>query len=182
MEIQEVIEQANLIRGYFNDKQMRVLYPIVQSLKEGSVVVEIGTFYGKSSRFFSLTNPKVKITTIDIGGLEDCLGIDPRVLEGGNVEEIRSSSKEQAIGFGRPIDFLFIDGSHEYEDVLQDLELWTPYLHEGSWLVCHDINFDGVKAALDEWKTSEWKKSPKGWSFQEIEYMLIARRGGDNHE
>jgi len=37
-----------------------------------------------------------------------------------------------------PIDFLFIDGDHNYNIVLQDYEQWTPFLKVGGVLGMHD--------------------------------------------
>lgn len=38
----------------------------------------------------------------------------------------------------KPIDFLFIDGDHRYEEVLQDFSDWTPLLKPGGLLAMHD--------------------------------------------
>lgn len=38
----------------------------------------------------------------------------------------------------KPIDFLFIDGDHNYAVVLQDFTDWTPHLKKGGILAIHD--------------------------------------------
>lgn len=173
MNIEDIIQKTNLIRGYFDDKQMRTLYPFVKLLKENSLLVEIGTFFGKSVRFFSLTNPKIKIITIDKGGFEGCQGVDERVLESKNIEVIKLTSKEAASSFKQIIDFLFIDGFHEEKDVKEDLELWTPFLRKEGLLVCHDSNFQGVETAFRNWQNKS------GWQFAEIEDLYITQKGGE---
>ena len=37
-----------------------------------------------------------------------------------------------------PINFLFIDGDHRYEEVLRDFTDWTPHLKQGGILAIHD--------------------------------------------
>ena len=37
------------------------------------------------------------------------------------------------------VDFAFVDGSHEYADVLRDLELLYPLVKDGGWIAFHDV-------------------------------------------
>ena len=49
----------------------------------------------------------------------------------------------------RSVDLLFVDGSHELEDVLTDIDAWTPALRPGATVAFHDsISFPGVAGAL----------------------------------
>jgi hypothetical protein len=55
------------------------------------------------------------------------------------------------------IALLHIDGNHTYEKVKQDLELWTPLVVPGGWVVADDYDWrhgDGPKRAIDEWLAS----------------------------
>lgn len=59
------------------------------------------------------------------------------------------------------IDGLFIDGNHEFQHVMNDIELWSPLLVSGGWLVLHDveaIHVDGPKRAMKELQrdTQHW--------------------------
>jgi hypothetical protein len=40
---------------------------------------------------------------------------------------------------GLPIDFIFIDGWHEYASVLRDFELAFPLVRTGGWIALHDV-------------------------------------------
>ncbi len=58
----------------------------------------------------------------------------------------------------RSLDFVFIDGSHQYEHVKRDIELWEPKVRVGGLLMGHDYDGAGdrrkrfgVKRAVDEW-------------------------------
>ena len=49
----------------------------------------------------------------------------------------------------RSVDLLFVDGSHELEDVLADIDAWEPALRPGATVAFHDsISFPGVAGAL----------------------------------
>lgn len=48
-----------------------------------------------------------------------------------------------------PIDFLYIDASHEFQDVLADIQAWTPHVRQGGIIAGHDMGiFEGVEAAV----------------------------------
>lgn len=46
------------------------------------------------------------------------------------------------------IDFIFLDASHTTEDVLNDIEAWTPKLKEGGVLIGDDYDWQSVKEAV----------------------------------
>ena len=47
-------------------------------------------------------------------------------------------------------DMIFIDGSHEYADVLRDIAIWKARLRPGGLLCGHDRDEPGVRQALNE--------------------------------
>ena len=71
-------------------------------------------------------------------------------------KSIRKNSIEAADQFeDESLDFVFIDASHEYEDVKKDIQIWLPKIKKGGILAGHDyyIGYDyfpGVKAAVNE--------------------------------
>ncbi|MGH7330009.1 MAG: class I SAM-dependent methyltransferase, partial [Polyangiaceae bacterium] len=69
----------------------------------------------------------------------------------GCVISIRTTSAEARVVYdGEPIDLLFIDGSHDYEDVLADIDLWTPLLADNAIVAFNDPYSPGVNRALRE--------------------------------
>ena len=48
------------------------------------------------------------------------------------------------------VDFAFIDASHEYSDVLDDICAWWPKIKAGGTLAGHDLLFQGVGQAVRE--------------------------------
>jgi predicted O-methyltransferase YrrM len=41
---------------------------------------------------------------------------------------------------GQPIDLLFIDDGHYYEDDVVEFKIWKPMVRPGGWICFHDIN------------------------------------------
>lgn len=50
----------------------------------------------------------------------------------------------------KSLDFFFIDASHTYKNVKQDLISWIPKLKDDGWMLGHDINYPSVEAAVRE--------------------------------
>jgi hypothetical protein len=67
------------------------------------------------------------------------------------VTPIASKSQDAADGFDRPIELLFVDGSHDYDDVKADFEQWVPKLVEGGTLAVHDTTlWEGPKRVVED--------------------------------
>jgi hypothetical protein len=54
---------------------------------------------------------------------------------------VASLSQAAADGFDEPIELLFVDGSHEYDLVLEDFEKWVPKVVVGGWVAFHDTTW-----------------------------------------
>ena len=50
-------------------------------------------------------------------------------------------------------DYIFIDGNHSYEYVLEDIALWYPKLKNGGVFAGHDFDLECVRKAVYEYKT-----------------------------
>lgn len=48
------------------------------------------------------------------------------------------------------LDFVFIDADHSEQGCRADIEAWLPKIRPGGWIMGHDINWPGVKAAVDD--------------------------------
>ena len=75
-----------------------------------------------------------------------------------NCQIVRSTSNEFLTGIiefeqltGPSFDFVFLDGSHDYEDVKWECENYSQIIKLGGMLCGHDYNiFEGVNKAVDE--------------------------------
>lgn len=71
---------------------------------------------------------------------------------------LRLTSK-QAIKILDPADLIFLDGSHEYEDVKWECENYSKLVNPGGVLSGHDYNiFEGVNKAVDEFSKQTGKE------------------------
>lgn len=112
-------------------------------LEKNSIIVEIGTAQGGSAYLFA-TSAKAKnvsIYTYDLFPSNEAF----ENLKG--LTDVHSISKSSAIGakewprkYGKPINLLFIDGSHTLENVYLDFISWLPYVKAGGKILFHDFD------------------------------------------
>ena len=100
-----------------------------------------------------------------------------------NIEIIRAKSSEAVDDFeDESIDFLFVDGNHSYNYVLEDLELYYPKVKQGGVITGDDYymnadNYEGEKMvqeavndfaekySLELQKRGSHRGYPKNWIF-----------------
>ena len=169
---------------------------MVKIYPDNSHFVEIGSWKGRSSSFMGVeiikSGKKIKFDCIDpwMGDL-DTLGdvYDPFVPKNtnpdwlyvefinnvepvsGSINPIRLKSTEAVEMYeDRSLDFIFIDGSHEYEDVKEDLSVWYSKVKRGGTIAGHDYTtYPGVKKAVDEFfNPGEIKIVKSYWIFNKI--------------
>ena len=56
------------------------------------------------------------------------------------VVPIVQTSEQAAADFTEPVEFIFIDGEHEYDFVKRDFELWFPRVIDGGIMAFHDTS------------------------------------------
>jgi len=76
-----------------------------------------------------------------------CLNVGHHILSG-KVRIIRCDHGD--VQFDGKADMVFIDGSHEYEDVKRDILFWKDKLVAGGLLCGHDFDWQTVIQAVEE--------------------------------
>jgi hypothetical protein len=67
------------------------------------------------------------------------------------IKVIRKSSCDAVKDYkNNSLDMVFIDASHDYENVLKDIHAWLPKVRSGGILAGHDINYHAVSRAVAE--------------------------------
>lgn len=141
------------INGMMSDLELNWLYNTAMNME---VIVEIGSYEGKSTHALLSGNIYGKVYTIDPYSTEDfndkCyLKMLDNLSSFKNHYVYRKPSNEAYNLFtDKTIDMLFIDGDHSYESVKLDIELWLPKVKK---LICgHDYNnyYPDVKKAVNE--------------------------------
>lgn len=54
------------------------------------------------------------------------------------------------------LDFVFIDADHSEAGARADIAAWGPKIRPGGWIMGHDINWPGVRAAVDDLVPGYW--------------------------
>ncbi|MHB8638633.1 MAG: class I SAM-dependent methyltransferase [Candidatus Acidiferrales bacterium] len=154
-EWRRTLSLINSIEGWLLPGQDRWLFDAAYSLPDRANIVEIGSFKGRStcSLAFGCRGTQKRVFAVDTFNGNDCdFGYRDFSKEfSRNVERCGLSkyvqpvvglSSEVAKTWNRPIDLLFIDGSHRYEDVLMDFEGFSPHVVPGGIVAFHDVSED----------------------------------------
>lgn len=122
---------------------------IARNCKYG--IVEIGVLFGETTkRFCESAPPGVEVYAID-PFIPDSMNINlignehlvaNKLSKFDNFNLFVDYSYNVVNNFSYKYDYLFIDGSHNYNDVKQDLEDWLPGLQKGGYVSLHDSAMD----------------------------------------
>jgi predicted O-methyltransferase YrrM len=153
------------IPGWFD---FFILYAEMVEKFNNAVFMEIGTWKGRSTVYMGSkikeSGKNIKLYALDIFG--PFISEDKPVDTSDIYEEFLSNIepfKDIIIpmkGDSRVIhnqfpdksfDFIFIDGGHDYESVIDDIKGWYPKLKEGGIFGGHDIDWPGVNKAVKEY-------------------------------
>lgn len=153
-----------------NDEKL-ALNILAQSFKRDVVAVEIGSYLGASSCFIASglskksvlycidtwgnhamkynendTDPEERDTHEDFVKNTDKYAHKIKMIRKWSYDAIGDLKKDV-----HAIDFLFVDGDHNYDGVKKDWDLYSQLLKEGSIVVFHDTGWaEGVKKVIEE--------------------------------
>ncbi|MEH1992648.1 class I SAM-dependent methyltransferase [Nostoc sp.] len=154
---QNIHDAVESIEGFMVPGQEEYLFNKVKSLPEDAVIVEIGSFKGRSTvaMAYACIGTKRKIYSIDTWDGNDADFSERQFFEVWQ-QNVQLNGLEQYViplrGYShhvlscwdkltnsKAIDFIFIDGSHQYLDVLKDFELSFSLVKNGGWIAFHDV-------------------------------------------
>ena len=137
--------------------------------QEHTEMIEIGSYMGESTMMFATSNMFNKIHAIEpFKGEEefnDLFGYDWETVKKEYLLNTRHWDNRDIITLWEDysydiadefkdgsVDFIYVDGSHEYEDVKRDIELYLPKIKQGGFIAGHDYMdyFEGCKKAVNE--------------------------------
>lgn len=157
------------IPGFFSYHEL--YRNVVSQAESGAHFVEVGSWKGKSAAFMAVeianSRKKIRFDCVDVW-----LDTDPEEYAGDGdsmrsppyeaflrntatvaefVNPIRLPSVEAAKLYAdKSLDFVFIDGAHDYDNVRDDIAAWRQKIRLGGILAGDDFPADGVKRAVTE--------------------------------
>jgi predicted O-methyltransferase YrrM len=158
------------IQGWFNYES--IYDRAVQSAGSDAHFVEVGSWRGRSTAYMAViianSGKRIRFDAVDTwrGSPAEAVHMnDPAVIADtlynefiANMEPVKSivnpirmTSVAAAETYpDASLDFVLIDGSHEYQDVVDDILAWKPKLKPGSVLAGDDYAWPGVQRAVME--------------------------------
>src|SRR3954462_11430800 len=145
------------IPGWLTDEEGEALYELARACRGDGVIVEIGSWKGKSTVCLALGSQEgssVPVYAIDPHTDHRFGDFKTNIERAGIADLVRpiaSLSQAAADGFAESIQLLFVDGSHEYDLVREDFEKWVPKVVDGGWVAFHDTTWtDGPRKVVGD--------------------------------
>lgn len=152
-EFRRAFPQIAPIPGWLQDDQEKWLFKSARALPDGVNIVEVGSFKGRSTCClgFGCLGSRKRIFAVDSfnGNDSDFHERDFFAEFWANVERcglslyvepVKGFSSEVAKTWNKPIHLIFIDGSHQYDDVLADFFGFLPHIVPGGLIAFHDVD------------------------------------------
>lgn len=194
----ETARRLDEVPGCLSREQGLLLCHLARTAPAAGDIVEIGSFLGKSTLWIAhgaaAAGADVRVVSIDPHDGHERPAIDAPIPDGGDtfstfqenvarfgfatcVVPLRQRSRDAGRTWNSPIRLLWIDGSHDYADVRDDLALFSPHVVPRGFLALHDTggrHFPGVRKALEAFLAG----TDAFEQVLELRNMAVARRRG----
>jgi MMP 1-O-methyltransferase len=170
-----LIDKLNInnIKGFLDEKEAICLYDLALISSSKGPCLEIGSYCGKSAAYIGSACRKTRSILFSLDhhngseeqqpgeayfdselldketGKIDTLKFFRKTISDYNLENsvIPIIGRSEIVGkyWQTPLSLIFIDGSHAYESVLNDFNIWSKHLIKGGYLIFHDIFPDPEK-------------------------------------
>jgi len=141
---EEARELARDTKGWLRSEEGEALFALASRCRPPGVIVEIGSYMGKSTTWLakgSRSGSGLKVCAVDPHGENTFEGF-ARNMKRARVEDLVvpyvMTSAKAAREIHESVALAFVDGSHTYDGVKSDVELWFPKVVEGGYMAFHD--------------------------------------------
>lgn len=163
------------IKGHFD---YSLIYDEALDRVQGhAVFVEIGSYYGRSAAYMGEEIKRrllpVKFYCVDpwAGTMKCPNDIFPEFQRNISragvwdyVTPIRQRSVDAALNFeDGTVDFVFVDGDHSFDAVVEDILTWRPKLKATGRMAGHDIDREDVLRAVEQEFPGKWRRWERCW-------------------
>lgn len=142
----------NDVKGWLSPGEGELLFKLAQKEPHLGVIVELGSYHGRSTICLAQGSKKVKgrkIFTVDNFKGDSCFGPQKNFYKtlSNNIRRyrldqyvsiIKGDAARAAYNWHKPIRLLFIDTDHHYEGVSRDFVAWEKYIAPKGLVVFHD--------------------------------------------
>jgi predicted O-methyltransferase YrrM len=163
----DAFAHAEAVEGWLSEQQAERLWDAAQHVPAGGLLVEIGSFRGRSTIVMaSALAEGARLVAIDphAGGDRGPQEIAPEASRGeadhaaflanlrdagvdSRVEHVRLLSSEAHDAVSGPIDVLYVDGAHRFGPARDDIVRWGPRVRDGGTMLVHD-SFSSIGVTL----------------------------------
>jgi predicted O-methyltransferase YrrM len=160
----EELKNCYPIDGFSFPSELTFLYTAAKSIHAPGVIVEIGSFMGRSTVAIGLgSKDKSKVYAVDPWNEKNKKIFDENMkVQQLNkvVIPLEMTSVQASKNWNETVRFLFIDGDHSFEGAQADFLSWKPFVSDGGMIAFHDSYFPGVRQVIEN-----VKRDP-GFTFQ----------------
>ena len=165
----ELKDAIRTVDGWLSEREAQYLYALAKDGPGHGVVVEIGSWKGKSTIMLAggtKAAKREKVFAIDphVGGPDQAkyghtnvnteLEFRQNIARAGVSEYVTAivkRSTDAVRNWNSAVRLLWIDGDHSYEAVRDDFVFWHPYVVDGGIIAFHDtFAWEGPKRVVEE--------------------------------
>lgn len=164
------------VYGFLDPAETELLYTLASQVSRGGNIVELGSYHGRSTIALAMGARLAGATVYAVDHHPDYMAVDTnygmfdnqtyyeniaRHGVGDVVKTINLSSVRLVQYWCEPIDLLWIDASHEYEDVKLDFNQWSKHVAQNDKIAMHDTSghFPDVSRFVEELLAAgAWKR------------------------
>lgn len=166
-DFEEAFGRARSIEGWLTEAQARRLWEAAWRVRPGGLVVEIGSFRGRSATVMAAAlTGSARLVAIDphAGGDRGPQEIEAEAARGDadhrafmdnlsaagvldRVEHVRRMSSEALASVEGQIDVLYVDGAHRFAPARDDMVRWGGRVRPGGTMLVHD-SFSSIGVTL----------------------------------
>jgi len=191
-DIEKVRQVTSGIDGWLSDSEGELLYKLAKNVPIGQVIVELGSWKGKSTVWLAKgteAGQGNKVYSIDPHS-----GSKAHISEGkrntylafltnlnkadvqATVIPLVTTSGKAAKRWQEKVGLLWIDASHEYQDVKHDLFSWKRHLLPGAIVALHDCDKPGPAQVVEEY----FSHSGDFTIIQSVDTTVVAAKVSDS--
>lgn len=200
MDFEEALAAVEGVEGWLSDDQARRLYDAARVLQAPGLIVEIGSYRGRSAVVLG----RAAADGVEVVAIDPHAGNDrgPRQIQGtraegegdheaflqnlesggvaGRVRHVRLPSQDALDAVEGEIDVLYVDGAHRYRPARDDIARWGARVRVGGRLLIHDsFSSIGVTLAICRLLVASGEFTYVGRSRSLAEYRRTRPRGRD---